>query len=261
MKSFIVSKKRKLVCILGFMSLLLVSVVGYCIYKNIQNQKILSSMDIVFTEITEIEYGVNDFDIQKELVKEVKDATLKELPKIDTMKIGQQTLKFILTQDGLEKEVEYKVSIIDTKAPDIKFKENSIELTVGDEFDIKSNIESVKDPIDGDIEENDEASELNKKATDEYNKLKKEDIKEDAKVADTPLNEFLVEDIKDKEEKTLYFKNCYYVEGSVDTEKADEYTIKVIAIDKHGLKTTSEYKVTIKEKEVEIPPKQYFCRW
>lgn len=248
MKSFITSKKRKVVCILSIMSLLLISVVGYCIYKNIQDQKTLSSMNIIFTEITEIEYGTKDYDVQEELVKEIKDATLKEVPKVDTSKIGEQVLKFILTQDNLEKEVEYKITIKDTKAPEIKFKEDSIELTVGDEFDIKSNIESVKDIVDGDIKENEEALELNKKATEEYNKLNKEDIKDDTKIAEKSLNEFLIEDIKDKEEKTLYYKNCYYVDGDIDTDKTGEYTIKVIATDKNGLKAEVEFIVSIHEK-------------
>lgn len=231
--------------------ILVLCVGGYFIYDNNKKQEIIDKMSISFNDVKEIEYGTKDYDVKKELVKEVNNATLKDIPKIDTSKIGEQTLKFILTQDNLEKEVEYKLTIKDTKAPEIKFKEDSIELTVGDEFDIKSNIESVKDIIDGDINENNEALELNKKATEEYNNLKNEDIKDDTKVAEKPLNKFLIEDIKDKEEKNLYLKNCYYVDGTVDTEKADEYTIKVVAIDKNGLKTEKEYTITVKEKEVE----------
>ena len=246
-------KKIKVVSILSVVGILVLCVGGHFIYDNNRKQEIIDKMSISFNDVKEVEYGTKDYDVQKELVKEIKDATLKEVPKIDTSKVGDQVLKFILTQDNLEKEVEYKITIKDTKAPEIKFKEDSIELTVGDEFDIKSNIESVKDIVDGDIKENEEVLELNKKATEEYNKLKKEDIKDDTKVAEKSLNEFLIEDIKDKEEKTLYLKNCYYVDGTVDTEKSDEYTIKVIAIDKNGLKSTGEYKVTVKEKEVEQP--------
>lgn len=247
----ILKNKKAVISILSVVGILVLCVGGYFIYDNNKKQEIINKMSISFNDVKEIEYGTKDYDIQKELIKEIKNATLKDIPKIDTSKIGEQTLKFILTQDNLEKEVEYKLTIKDTKAPEIKFKEDSIELIVGDEFDIKSNIESVKDIVDGDIEENKEALELNKKSTEEYNNLKKEDIKDDTKVAEKSLNEFLIEDIKDKKEKTLYLKNCYYVDGTVDTEKADEYTIKVVAIDKNGLKSTREYKVTVKEKEVE----------
>lgn len=249
----ILKNKKAVISILSVVSILVLCVGGYFIYNNNRKQEIIDKMSISFNNVKEIEYGTKDYDIQKELVKEIKDATLKEIPKVDTSKIGEQTLKFILTQDNLEKEVEYKITIKDTKAPEIKFKEDSIELTVGDEFDIKSNIESVKDIIDGDIQENEEVLELNKKATEKYNNLKKEDIKDDTKVAEKSLNEFLIENIQDKEEKTLHLKNCYYVDGTINTEKADEYTIKVVAIDKNGLKTEKEYTITVKEKEVEQP--------
>lgn len=56
----------------------------------------------------DIEYGTKDYDVQKELVKETREAELKEVPKVDTTKIGEQTLKFVLTNEGLEKQVEYK---------------------------------------------------------------------------------------------------------------------------------------------------------
>ncbi|MFR7592394.1 MAG: C40 family peptidase [Longibaculum sp.] len=244
-------KNKRIIIGTIIIGILIVCVGGYFISENNRKQKIIDNMLITFNDVKEIEYGVKDYDIKKELVKEVKDAELKEVPKIDTSKIGEQTLKFILTKNGLEKEVEYKVNVKDTKAPEIKLKKDSIELTVGDKFDIKSNVESVKDPVDGDIKENDKASDLNKKATEEYNKLKKEDIKDNTKVADKNLKDFLIEDIKDKEEKNLYLKNCYYVSGDVDTETVGEYTIKVIAVDKNGLKTEKEFKVTVKEKEEE----------
>lgn len=248
MKSFITSKKRKVVCILSIMSLLLVSVVGYCIYKNIQDQKILSSMNIIFTDITEIEYGTKDFDVQEELIKKVQNAEVKEIPVIDTSKIGEQTLTFKLLHGNLEKSIIHKISIKDTKAPEITLKENLIDFTIGDNFDFKSNIETVKDPVDGDIKENNNALELNQKATEAYNRLDTKNINESTRVAEMPLNSFLIEDIEDQEEKTLYYKNCYYVDGSIDTNKTGEYTIKVIAIDKNGLKAEVEFIVSIKEK-------------
>ena len=249
MKKIDWGKGKKKIVIISVIAVAVISVGGYFIYENNRKQEIIDHMSIVFNDVQVVEYGTKDYDVQKELVKEIKEAELKEIPKIDTSKIGEQTLKFVLTKDGLEKEIEFKINVKDTKVPEIKFKEDSIELTVGDEFDIKSNVESVKDPVDGDIKENIDVSELNKKATEEYNKLKKEDIKDDTKIADKNLTDFLIEDIKDKEEKNLYLKNCYYVSGDVDTETAGEYTIKVIAVDKNGLKAEKEFNVTVKEKE------------
>ena len=242
--------KRKTICIIETCIVVMIAIMGYFYYQNGQKQKTLESMKITFNEITEIEYGTKNYDVEKELVKEVKNAKIKDIPEIDTMKVGEQTLNFVIVKDNLEKEVEYKINIKDTKIPEIKLKNNSIEITVNDKFDIKSNIESVKDPIDGNISFNKDALEINKKATDEYNKLKKEDINKDTKVADRLISDFLLED---KEEKNLYLKDCYYIESDVDTTKTGKYSVKIIAVDKNGLKSISEYKVTVKEKEVEKP--------
>ena len=236
-------------CIIGIICVFLLLIVGFMYYQDKQKEKTLESMNIEFKEVKAIEYGNKDFDIQKELIKEVKNAKIKDIPEIDTMKIGEQTLNFVIVKDNLEKEVEYTINIEDTKAPEIKLKNNSIEIMVNDKFDIKSNIESVKDPVDGDISYNEDALEINKKATDEYNKLKKEDINENTKVADRLISDFLIEDIKDKEEKNLYLKDCYCIESDVDTTKNGKYSVKVIAVDKNGLKTTGEYKVVVNEKE------------
>ena len=246
-------KNKKIMIGVTIVVILCACIGGYFIYDNHKKQEIINKMSITFNEVNEIEYGTKDYDVKKELVKEVNNATLKGIPKIDTSKIGKQTLKFVLTQNGLVKEIEYQVNIKDTKAPEITLKENTIEITVNDEFSIYDNIESVKDPIDGDITLNEDVLELNKKATGDYNNLDKQNIKDDTKVAEKSLNEFLIEDIQDKEEKNLYLKNCYYIEGNVDVAKVGEYKINVVAVDKNGLKSTKEFTINVKEKEIEQP--------
>lgn len=244
--------KRKKICILGTcIVVVMIAIIGYFYYQNAQKQKTLESMKITFNDVTEIEYGTKDYDVEKKLIQEVKNAEIKDIPKVDTMKIGEQTLQFTLMKDGLEKQFEYKINVVDTKVPEIILKKDLIEITVGDTFDINSNIESIKDIVDGDISFNDKALEINKKATEEYNKLDAKEIKNDTKVANTPLNEFLIEDIHDKEEKNLYLKNCYYIDSKVDTSKSGEYKANIITVDKNGLKTVKELTVSVKEKEVE----------
>lgn len=246
-------KENRKMHLIAFIIICILIIIGYVFCQNEQKQRILESMNITFNEISEIEYGTKDYDVEKELIKEVKNAKIKDIPNIDTMKIGEQTLQFILVNNGLEKEIDYKIQIKDTKAPEITFKEDKIELTVGDECDIKSNIGNVKDPIDGDIKEIEKASEINKKVTEEYNKLKKEDIKNDTKVAETSLNEFFIEDIQDKDEKNLYLKNCYYIDSKLDTSKSGEYKVDVVAVDRNGLKTEKKYTITVKEKRKTTP--------
>ncbi len=242
--------KRKMMCILGtcIVMVMIIIMVYFC-YQNTQ-QKTLESMKIIFNGVTEIEYGTKDYDVEKGLIQEIKNAEIKNISKIDTMKIGEQTLQFTLVNDGLEKQVEYKINVVDTKAPEIKLKKDSIELSVGDSFDISSNISSVKDKVDGDISFNVKVLDINKKATEEYNRLDTKNINKDTKVANKLLSEFLIEDNQGQKEKNLYLKNCYYFDSSVDVSKTGKNKVNIVAIDKNGLKTIKEFTVIVKEKEV-----------
>ena len=58
--------------------------------------------------------------------------------------------------DEKTKEETIKVSVKDTKKPVIKLKKEKVEITAGDKFDVASNIESVKDPVDGDIKKSED---------------------------------------------------------------------------------------------------------
>lgn len=249
--------KNKKILGIGCVIIVVCIIIGYLVYSDNRRKEILSSMNIIFNKETiEIEYGTKDYDINKEIIKEVQNATIKEMPSIDTSKIGEQTLNFLLENEDLSKDFELKVNIVDTQKPEIKIKENNIELTVGDEFDINSNIESITDKIDGEIKINKDAKDINKKATEKYNKLSDEEkTKVDTILVDKlKISDFKIEDIKDKKEKNLYLKNCYFIEGSVDTSKAEEYTIKLFATDKNGLNSEKEFKVTVKEPVKEETP-------
>lgn len=221
----------------------------YMCYRYIHEQRVIESMNITFNEVAEIEYGTKDFDIQKELIKKIENANLQTVSSIDTMKLGEQTLKFVLTKDGLEKEIEYKIQVKDTKSPEVKFKKTSIEVILGEKVNTKENIEFVKDIVDGDIKEIEKAFEINKKATEEYNNLKNENINDNTKVVDKSLGDFSIEDIKGKDTIQLFLKNCYYVQSDVDTSKVGKYKVTVIAVDKNGLKTSADYQVTVKEQK------------
>lgn len=246
-KYYITQRRIYIPCLIIFTFCILL--IFYTSYENKRKQDIIDSMTITFTNIKNIEYGTKDFDFQKECIKEVKNAKIKKISSIDTMNIGEQKIKIVLTEKGIDKETQYFINVIDTKSPEVKFKNKSVYVYIGDEFDSKSNIEFVRDIIDGDINENDQAIEDNKNATEEYNKIKHEDIKENTKIAEKPLSAYLIEDTKDKEEKNLYLKNCYYINSDVDTSKQGEYTVHVIAIDKNGLKTSNKYEVIVKAKE------------
>ncbi|MEG0408683.1 MAG: hypothetical protein RR623_07405 [Bacilli bacterium] len=239
--------------VIGAVSTLLIlgGIGGYYMYDNHRKETIKNEISIIFTDVKEIEYGTKDYDVKKELVKNVENAEIKDFSKLDTSTIGEQTLSFTLVKDDVEKIVEHKVKIIDTKAPIIELETESKEIYVNDEYDFMSNIKEVKDEVDGAISLNNDTLEINKNATEEYNKLNKENINNDTKIANKPLKDFLIDDIEDKEEKVLYLKGCYYVDGTVDTSTVGEYKITVIAIDSNGLKTSKVFSILAKEKEIE----------
>ena len=102
-----------------------------------------------------IEYGSDLSKIEWEKLSETNGnkITVKEF---DTKKVGQTDIVFTVCLDDTCKEFTEQVEIKDTKNPVIKFKKEKIEITEGDKFDPVSNIESVKDPIDGDIKKSDD---------------------------------------------------------------------------------------------------------
>lgn len=111
-----------------------------------------NGFDIVINENIEAEYGEElDHTILYDAEKSEKDLTVKEVRDFDKMKIGEQeiTVVFALGEDTQEEKV--KINVKDTNAPEITFKSESVEITLGDSFDASANLESVKDPIDGDI--------------------------------------------------------------------------------------------------------------
>lgn len=100
-----------------------------------------------------IEYG-DSYDT-KELIKAI-DGELKQPAVIDTKKLGEQTLHFVVVKDGREKEFTYVIQVKDTKPPVIEVSDQEVSLSVDDDFDPQAYIVSVKDPVDGDLPHSEE---------------------------------------------------------------------------------------------------------
>lgn len=267
-------KDKKAWSILIVLVLLLVGGISggtYLYLEEQYKQGILNAMKVEFNEEkNQIEYG-SEFD-SKELVSKLEGGTIAEYPTVDTMKVGDTTLTFTVSYDGLTKDFKYDVSVVDTKAPEISLKEDSITITEGEDINIEDNINSVKDVVDGDIKKCDKDDEFFKKALEDYKALNVEVNKEDekagedtetskeSKTVDTSkitlngvaYDDFMIEPVKDKEkDPNIYLKNTYVVKGSVDKDTVGEYTITVTAIDLNGNKSEKSFKVTVEEKEVE----------
>ena len=100
-----------------------------------------------------IEYGA---ELKAEDLTDEK-VTLKEVKSFDAKKAGEQKVTAIFVNEK-DKEIEAEITleVKDTKKPVIKLKKEKVEITAGDKLDAASNIESVKDPVDGDLKKSED---------------------------------------------------------------------------------------------------------
>ncbi len=115
------------------------------------------SFRVVVKKNVELEYGDKlDNSLLYDKEKSDEDITVKEVKNFDAKKTGKQEIIVVFGDSEKTKEETIKVSVKDTKKPVIKLKKEKVEITAGDKFDAASNIESVKDPVDGDLEKSED---------------------------------------------------------------------------------------------------------
>ena len=117
-----------------------------------------SSFHVDVKENAVLEYGEKpDYSLLFDKEQSDEDVSVKEVKNFDSKKTGEQEITVIFTNaDEKTKEETLKVTVKDTKKPEIKLKKDKLEITEGDKFDAVANIESVKDPVDGDIKKSDD---------------------------------------------------------------------------------------------------------
>ncbi len=117
-----------------------------------------SSFQVSVKENAVLEYGEKpDHSLLFDKEQSDEDITVKEMKNFDSKKLGEQEITVVFTNaDEKTKEETLKVTVKDTKKPEIKLKKDKLEITEGDKFDAAANIESVKDPVDGDIKKSDD---------------------------------------------------------------------------------------------------------
>ncbi|MDE6475633.1 MAG: hypothetical protein K2L08_02135 [Erysipelotrichaceae bacterium] len=156
MKKLLEKYGKKKVYIVGLAITLVIicatGIGGTVVYLNNKKQAILDSIYIKFIENPTIEYGAETIDYQSFIEDSVGEVKLP-IETIDTKEVGSKELVYKVSKDGYEKEEKVSVEVKDTKAPEITLKEETVTIEMGIEFDPKSNIESVVDPVDGAIEE------------------------------------------------------------------------------------------------------------
>ena len=145
----------------------IVGISGIMMYINNKKQVILDSIYITFIENPTVEYGSETVDYQSFILESVGEVSLPT-EMIDTKEVGSKELVYKVSKEGYEKEQKVNVEVKDTKAPEITLKEETISIEVGAEFDPKSNVESVVDPVDGVIEEYEITHNLDNNTAGEY---------------------------------------------------------------------------------------------
>ena len=140
--------KKKIILICSLIGIVIIGVMGYNAYKQYTKQKILDSIQVTFTDESSIEYGS---DFQGENYIQDISGTLKTLSALDTHKIGKQEVTYVVTKENLEKEFAKEFEVVDTQKPQITLSKENVTLDYGSQIDIASYIQSIKDPVDGDI--------------------------------------------------------------------------------------------------------------
>ncbi len=105
---------------------------------------------VVPTEALTVEYG-DELNQSKLFDAKASDQGVKveKVTGFDSKKVGEQTLQVLFAVEGTEVEKEVKVVIKDTKKPTIKLKKDKITMTLGDKINLRDNVKTVTDPVDG----------------------------------------------------------------------------------------------------------------
>ena len=141
---------------------------GYGIYKVQDNrkreaayQKAKDSLVLMLEENPTIECGTEIEDknaLARSYVKESHgDLFIEGADNIDTGKVGSEKITYTVSAKDaygvdVSKTQTLEVTVVDTTAPEITLVKDTVELMVGDEFDPLTNIKSVKDKADGEID-------------------------------------------------------------------------------------------------------------
>lgn len=138
--------KKKLLYIIIVLILIVCVSLGYVWYVRTSAEK---ATELTFKEAeTIVEYGSKAE--AKDLVEKAT-GTIITYPKINTESIGEQTITYLVQYRGVEKEITHTILVKDTQAPIIKLKQANISIEVMETYDPLDNIESVVDPVDGDL--------------------------------------------------------------------------------------------------------------
>lgn len=110
---------------------------------------IYNKMSVEFKENNTIEYA-SEFN-GMDYIDSVSLGRVKTITHIDTTKLGKHKVLYVVEKDNVEKEIYTTIDVVDTKGANINLKKDNITVYLGTDYDVKSNIESVIDEVDGEL--------------------------------------------------------------------------------------------------------------
>ena len=148
MKSIDGSSVNKIKRILMLTMLSLIMMISCYVFHSYSTYK---SIKVVVTDSTAIEYGTANYDLGK-LIKEVDGKVISIKKDVDTNVLGEQEVILEVEKNNIVREIPIVVSVVDSVAPTITLKNETMIVTQGDEYSLIDNVESVSDLIDGNLD-------------------------------------------------------------------------------------------------------------
>ena len=173
--------------------LALVTLVGCQYFDKVRKENIYDALYMNFSKTTQIEYGTEDYDTM-DFVDDVENGEIVSYTKeVDTSTVGIKQVQYEIAKDDVTKNYMYLVTVADTKLPVVTYKKDTVYVYPDTSYDIKSNIKSVEDEVDGKIEYASEAPEVNTNGyylvSSNYNKSKIGTYTVEVKAVDKNNNE------------------------------------------------------------------------
>ena len=140
---------------LSLIGLTLIIMVGCYIHHNYYTY---NSIKVVVKENAAIPYGSANYNLS-DLIKKVDGEIVSVKNDIDTSVVGEQEVVVEVKKDNIVKDVPLVLNVVDDVAPEINLFDDVVYSTVGDNYDVNANINSVYDDVDGFISINNETDE------------------------------------------------------------------------------------------------------
>ena len=110
----------------------------------------LDAVEVTFT-VRKLEFALESADPLQYVYCNHKDVTIETEDELDLSKTGEQTITYDLRLGKDVRKEVHTFCITDTKGPVIEVEKNEIELAIGEEYDVLTDILAVYDPVEGDL--------------------------------------------------------------------------------------------------------------